>query len=63
MLKFVILFRECLNEYGWQKKLESDKDFGEDQITSEKEFAAENNAEHAPEICNEFVTVFLEQQK
>lgn len=23
LLKFIILFRECLNEYGWQKKSET----------------------------------------
>jgi len=27
------------------------------------EFSAINNAEHAPEICNEFVTVFLQDKK
>ena len=24
VLPFVLLFRECLNEFGWAKKLESD---------------------------------------
>ena len=28
-----------------------------------KEFCLHNNAEHAPEICNEFVTVYMENKK
>ena len=70
-LPFVILFRECLNEYGWAKKVESDgiKSNGcsEPSITQSirqkiqnQEFCLINNCEHAPEICNEFVTVYME---
>lgn len=68
-LPFIILFRECLNEYGWTKKfntsdlkeeLERDPSLRHDMQT--KEYCLNNNAEHAPEICNEFVTVFMEQR-
>lgn len=24
MLKFILLYRDCLNEYGWQKKAEAE---------------------------------------
>jgi hypothetical protein len=67
-LPFVILFRECFNEYGWgkkvggeeniEKKLEKNPNLRRDMQT--KEYCMENNAEHAPEICNEFVTVYME---
>jgi hypothetical protein len=66
-LPFVILFRECLNEYGWgkqflssdvQEELEKDPNLRHDIQT--KEYCLFNNAEHAPEICNEFVTVYME---
>ena len=65
VLAFVILFRECLNEIGWRKRKENDteakpEDFEE---LEKSEFCAVNSAEHAPEICNEFVTVFMEKHK
>ncbi len=70
VVQYVILFRECLNEIGWQKKLESEQADGEgeeEKPTPDEgergEFCIENNAEHAPEICNEFVTVFMENKK
>ena len=30
-LPFVILFRECLNEYGWAKHYENEKDLEKDK--------------------------------
>lgn len=67
-LPFVILFRECLNEYGWSKKfgenanvteeLERNPQLRHDMQT--KDYCICNTAEQAPEICNEFVTVFME---
>lgn len=69
VLQYVILFRECLNEIGWQKRYESEQAENTspaktpDSIPKDKEFCLENNAEHAPEICNEFVTVFMENKK
>lgn len=65
VLAFVIFFRECLNNIGWKKRRESD-----DQTTPEeldelekKDFCDVNSAEHAPEICNEFVTIYMEKNK
>jgi hypothetical protein len=89
LLRFIILYRECLNRYGWEKKAENDEVLnnsgnGEEMEATmitpasesiiEKarelkskakgvEFSVINNAEHAPEICNEFVTVFLQDKK
>jgi hypothetical protein len=64
-LAYTILFRECLNDLGWSKKFESEgiklEEEPEWKVKSESEqFCLVNNAEHAPEICNEFVTVFME---
>jgi hypothetical protein len=68
VLMYVILFRECLNEIGWQKKIESEniKIEEDDDLRKKMEtqqFCLVNNAEHAPEICNEFVTVYMEHKR
>ncbi len=68
VLAYTILFRECLNELGWQKKIESENiNIAEDPELRERmdkeQFCLTNNAEHAPEICNEFVTVFMENKR
>jgi hypothetical protein len=62
------LFRECLDEIGWGKKVESEniKPDENTQIKHDmetKSFCLANNAEHAPEICNEFVTVYMENKR
>jgi hypothetical protein len=54
-LKFVILFRECLN-ISRQKEIDSNLENG----VNLKEYTAVRNAETVPEICNEFVTEYLE---
>jgi hypothetical protein len=59
MVKFVVLFRECMNEYGWKKL----QDAGENGVTEGQcvgEFCRQNNSEHAPEVCNEFITIFID---
>ena len=68
VLAYVIFFRECLNEYGWGKKIESEgikleTNMELKQDIERKLFCSVNNAEHAPEICNEFVTVYMEYKK
>ena len=64
VLQFVILFRECLEEIGWKKRKENETDAEQlKDIDEEKSFCANNSAEHAPEICNEFVTVYMEKHK
>ena len=65
VLAFVIFFRECLNEIGWKKRKESDEQTPQEEFADlEKlDFCEENSAEHAPEICNEFVTIYMEKNK
>lgn len=68
VLAYVIFFRECLNEYGWGKKIESEGIKLENNPemkndVANKQFCMVNNGEHAPEICNEFVTVYMEYKK
>lgn len=68
VLTYTILFRECLNEIGWVKKIESEglKVEEDDELKAKVDtepFCLTNNTEHAPEICNEFVTVFMERKR
>jgi hypothetical protein len=51
ILKFVTLFRECLNIINFSKSKEEGKEYSESY-----------NAEDAPDISNEFVTEFLETE-
>ena len=67
-LPFVMLFRECLNEYGWGKKLESGNvslDQSEEMkaLIDNNQYCLLNGCEQAPEICNEFVTVYMESKQ
>lgn len=77
LLTFILLFRECLNIYGWQKRAEHevreyygqydyerrlhDKLDSFDHYRAVCEYTHINNAEFAPEIANEFVTVFYDE--
>ena len=52
VLAYVIFFRECLNEYGWGKKIESEgikleSNLELKQDIERKLFCSVNNAEHA----------------
>ncbi|CDW73448.1 UNKNOWN [Stylonychia lemnae] len=76
LLKFILMFRQCLNIYGWQKRAEYEikQHYGTpeyhqkyqlkmqnfQQFGIHSDFTAINNCEFAPEIANEFVTVFLD---
>lgn len=66
VLKFVFLFRECLNHYG-EKLVKGKNDDGQDQVQKntdgKEEYCLTHNPEQAPEISNEFVTVYLDEQK
>jgi hypothetical protein len=68
VLAYVIFFRECLNEIGWNKRIESDNIILQNEPSiaeamENQDFCLVNTAEHAPEICNEFVTVYVDQNK
>lgn len=69
-MKFVFLFRECLNHYGDRLiKLRQSQGLGAppdpvvDESSKTKEYCLSNTAEQAPEISNEFVTVYLDELK
>ena len=79
MIQFALMFHDCLNIYGWQKKAEFDcrsfyNTFQYDARLREKieyynivlnanktKFCSVNNTEFAPEICNEFVTIYVDE--
>lgn len=56
VLKFVFLFRECLNHYG-EKLVKGKNDDGQDQVQKntdgKEEYCLTHNPEQAPEISNE----------
>lgn len=68
VLAFVIFFRECLNHIGWTKRIQSEEiDVSKNPEIQKKmqntQFCLANTAEYAPEICNEFVTVYMEDNR
>ena len=70
VLKFIFLFRECLNHYGERlskSKLGSGVQpigyNGKTEENKEEEYCLVNNAEQAPEVSNEFVTLYLDEVK
>jgi hypothetical protein len=56
LIVFLLNFRNCLNEYGWyiiaQYKIVSEPSSG-------NAFCALNDAEHAPEVSNDFIMSYL----
>jgi hypothetical protein len=56
VVKFTLLFRECINKI----RTFDVKANGVNVPQSSKEYTRNNNAETVPELCNEFVTDFLE---
>ena len=65
VLKFVLLYRECLNLFGGKlaeekKKLPSVLDFNTATAEgSSADYCVHNNAEQIPDISNEFMKVYL----
>ena len=63
-LKFIILFRECMNisRKNQIANPEEEQNILSTTQTSilKKEYSSVSNAETAPDLCNEFVTEFLE---
>ena len=72
---FTLLYRQCANQYGWQKLAECDlreiKSSLDDANVKQRmllrsdqqaafDFCECNNAECLPEICNEFCTMFMQ---
>ena len=67
VVKFMFLFRECLNHFGERlskSKLEQGINMASPSNSKpDEEFCLTNNAEQAPEISNEFVTIYLDDLK
>jgi hypothetical protein len=60
VFKFLILFRECINKYK-NIELENSILILNEKVPKEiKEFTQFYDAEQVPELCNEFLTEFLE---
>ena len=57
VIKFIILYRECINKYGWLKFGKRLPSVRED--SKEKEYTSMNNAEFIPELANELVLSYL----
>ena len=71
------MFSDCLNQYGWQKRAEHEckEYYGQydyeqklreridefDVLKNVTTYCQVNNCEFAPEICNEFVTIYLDE--
>jgi hypothetical protein len=63
--KFVILFRECINKIRdadvlREIEIERNRNPGNISDINYEEFSSKNNAESVPDICNEFITDFME---
>jgi len=62
IVKFMVLYWECLNKYGWRKKEERDRKNGVSfEGRQPGEFSSNNNAELTPDVSNEFVTIFMDE--
>lgn len=56
LFKFILLFREAMNYFKDNEKDE----FNQENNTNYLEYTEYSNLDGAPEICNDFVTEFLE---
>jgi len=60
IVKFVFLFREYLNIFGWDFK-KSLFEYGlNDNYKLNGEYCQKNNCEDVPELVNDFISVFLQ---
>jgi hypothetical protein len=60
VLKFILLFRECLNI---SRSNMVEQNVKVDQPFLKKEYSSYFNADSIPELCNEFVTEYLEKNE
>ena len=77
MMTFVLMYNDCVNLYGWQKRAEfkckkfrGDMDFDKKvnaffekskKTRAHTTYCEVNNAEFMPDLCNEFVTIYLDE--
>lgn len=57
--RFAILYRECINKYGWIKFAPRMNE--EEKGQEKEEYVMANDAEFIPELANEFVLSFLSE--
>jgi hypothetical protein len=68
ILAHAMLFRECLNDIGWAKRIEHEamekcNNSELQKIIKEYPYCLVNTAEHVPAISNDFVTMYATQIK
>ncbi len=56
---FVRAYKDCMNEYGWEIVRKYRQVTAEDR---KKEFVTNNDAEHIPDACNDFVRYYLPKE-
>jgi len=59
ILVFVKAFKQCLDEYGWEILRKYKPVTFEER---KKEFSTNNDAEHSPELSNDFIRYFLPKE-
>ncbi len=60
IVKFVFLFREYINVFGWEHKKFLHEYGLNDNLVIEGEYCQQNNCEEVPELVNDFIASFLE---
>ena len=60
IVKFVFLFREYLNNFGWEYKRYLHEYGLNDNLKIDGEFCQKNNCEEVPELVNDFISIFME---
>lgn len=60
VVKFTVLYRECINKYGWIKF--ATRMTEEEKTRENEEYVVINNAEFIPELANEFILSYLSEQ-
>jgi hypothetical protein len=58
--KFIVLFRECINKYKNVELVNRRIILNEDIPEEITEFTQHFNADQVPDLCNEFITDFME---
>lgn len=58
--KFIVLFRECINKYKNVELMNRKCILNEDIPDDVTEYTQQYNADQVPDLCNEFITDFLE---
>ena len=63
VMKLIVLYRECANKFGWQKKIEAEGESSAQEQMKIENFTVINNAEYLPEVGNQVITEYIYQNK